>query len=323
MKQNEFIRRYEPLWQEFENTLAESRSTNVADLPASYRTICHHLSLAKLRSYSPALQERLNQIALKGHQHLYAGKNDNATDIGRVFSTDFPRCVRQHKYYVLVSALLFFGPLIWMTLGILKDPGLAYSVIDADKAQEYTRMYSEAHEDSTRTASDDVTMFGFYIWNNVSIALRTFASGLILGVGAITILLFNGVYIGAVSGLIATSGYGDTFWSFVIGHGSFELTAIVLAGASGMKIGFAILLPGRLRRGQAVRQAALDTAPMVYGFVAMLIIAAALEAFWSPSSAVSNTVKYVVGSTLWVLVLAYLALAGRGGQSDQSGGKNT
>ncbi len=313
MKQNEFIRRYEPLWEKFEDTLANGDSASIADLPASYRTICHHLSLAKLRSYSPALQERLNQIALKGHQHLYAGKNDHSADLGRVFSTDFPRCVRRHKYYVLVSALLFFGPLIWMTVAILKDPGLAYSVIDAEQAQQYTRMYSETHENNTRTASDDITMFGFYIWNNVSIALRTFASGLMLGIGAITILLFNGVYIGAVSGLIATSGYGDTFWSFVIGHGSFELTAIVLAGASGMKIGFAILLPGRLKRGQAVRQAALDMAPMIYGFVAMLFVAAAVEAFWSPSGAISNNVKFVVGGILWVLVIGYLLLAGRGG----------
>lgn len=314
MKQNEFIRRYEPLWKEFEKTLAESGSASNADLPATYRTICHHLSLAKLRNYSPALQQRLNQIALKGHEHLYAGKNDHATDLGRVFSTDFPRCVRRHKYYVLVSTLLFFGPLIWMTVAILNDPGLAYSVIDAESAQEYTRMYSETHENNTRTASDDITMFGYYIWNNVSIALRTFASGLMLGVGAITILLFNGVYIGAVAGLIATSGYGDTFWSFVIGHGSFELTAIVLAGASGMKIGFAILLPGRLTRAQSVRQAASDMAPMIYGFVAMLVVAAALEAFWSPSGAISNNVKYTVGTALWVVVLAYLLLAGRGDQ---------
>jgi len=317
LKQNEFIRRYEPLWQTFEAALGSNSRKNsgdsLEDLPASYRTICHHLSLAKLRNYSPALQERLNQIALTGHQHLYAGKNDNATDLGRVFSTDFPRCVRRHKYYVLMSALLFFGPLIWITLAILKDPGLAYSVIDVEQANEYTSMYSESHQNNDRQPTDDITMFGYYIWNNVSIALRTFASGLMLGIGAITILLFNGIYIGAVSGLIATSGYGDTFWSFVIGHGSFELPAIVLAGASGMKIGFALLLPGRLSRGQSLRQAALDTAPMIYGFVAMLIIAAALEAFWSPNSLVSNNVKYAVGTVLWILVIAYLTLAGRGG----------
>ncbi len=320
MKQNEFIRRYDPLWVAFEEAVDPATRKNadasLEDLPASYRTICHHLSLAKLRNYSPALQDRLNLLALKGHQNLYAGKNDNATDLGKVFSTDFPRCVRRHKYYVLASALLFFGPLVWITLAILKDPGFAYSIIDADQASRYTEMYSESHQDNGRNATDDIKMFGHYILNNVSIALRTFASGLMLGLGAISILLFNGVYIGAVSGLIATSGYGDTFWSFVIGHGSFELTAIVLAGASGMKIGFALLLPGRLSRGQAVRQAALDMAPMIYGFVAMLVVAAAIEAFWSPNGLISNNVKYIVGTVLWVVVIGYLALAGRGGHDN-------
>ncbi len=55
---------------------------------------------------------------------------------------------------------------------------------------------------------------------------------------------------------------------------------------------------------------------MIYGFVAMLFIAAALEAFWSPSGAISNNVKYIVGGVLWVLVIGYLLLAGRGGSSN-------
>ncbi|MFK8028673.1 MAG: stage II sporulation protein M [Gammaproteobacteria bacterium] len=316
MKQNEFIRRYEPLWETFEKALLIGDSDSLEDLPASYRTICHHLSLAKLRNYSPGLQERLNQIALKGHQYLYAGNNDRATDLSKVFVRDFPRCVRQHKWYVLVSSLLFFGPLIVITLAVINDPAFVYSIIDPETAGTYTSMYSENHQENGRTAVDDVRMFGHYIWNNVSIALRTFASGLLLGVGAIFIILFNGVYIGAVSGLIATSGYGETFWSFVIGHGSFELTAIVLAGATGMKIGFALLLPGRLTRGQSIKQAALDIAPMIYGFVAMLVIAAAIEAFWSPSATIPNNVKFIVGTLLWVFVIGYLTLVGRGGDDN-------
>ncbi|MEM7082543.1 MAG: stage II sporulation protein M [Pseudomonadota bacterium] len=310
MKQNEFIRRYERLWTAFELSLEAGGAD--ADLPASYRTICHHLSLAKLRNYSPALQQRLNHIALRGHDRLYAGRNDSATDLSKVFVRDFPRCVRDNRYYVLASAILFFGPLIWIVLTILKDPSFAYSIIDTATAEQYTQMYSETHQENDRTAADDVIMFGYYIWNNVSIALRTFASGLVLGIGAIYILLFNGINIGAAAGLIASSGYGDTFWSFVIGHGSFELTAIVLAGATGMKLGFAMLLPGQRRRGEALRQAAVDISPMLYGFVLMLVIAAAIEAFWSPSALIPNNVKYGVGTALWVLVIGYLLFAGRG-----------
>lgn len=234
-------------------------------------------------------------------------------DISRMFTRDFPRCVRTHKYYVLVATVLLLGPLIWVLLTSIQNPDFVYLIISADKAEEYKAMYAESHQDNNRNAIDDLQMFGHYVANNVGIALRTFASGLVLGLGAIAILLFNGVAIGAASGLIVSSGYGDTFWSFVIGHGSFELTAIVLAGATGMKLGFAILLPGRLMRGQALKQAAKDVSPMIYGFVVMLLIAAAIEAFWSPSR-LSNSTKFVVGTVLWVVVFAYFVFAGRGNQ---------
>ena len=48
------------------------------------------------------------------------------------------------------------------------------------------------------------------------------------------------------------------------------------------------------------------------GLMIGLLIAALLEAFWSPAG-VPSTAKYVVGSGLWLLVILYLALAGRQG----------
>ncbi|PAK99903.1 hypothetical protein B8W90_14245, partial [Staphylococcus hominis] len=70
-------------------------------------------------------------------------------------------------------------------------------------------------------------MFGYYIMNNISIGLRTFASGLLAGLGTVLVLLFNGLTIGAAAGHLQHIGHGDPFWRFVCGHGAFELTAIV------------------------------------------------------------------------------------------------
>ena len=52
---------------------------------------------------------------------------------------------------------------------------------------------------------------------------------------------------------------------------------------------------------------------IVSGAAAMLLVAAGIEAFWSGSS-VPSIVKHVVGTTAFVLVVLYLALAGRGGR---------
>ncbi|MEO4017989.1 stage II sporulation protein M, partial [Pseudomonas rossensis] len=70
-----------------------------------------------------------------------------------------------------------------------------------------------------RAASEDWVMFGYYIMHNIGIAFQTFASGLLFGLGSAFFLFFNGLMIGAVAGHLTHIGYGQTFWSFVVGHG--------------------------------------------------------------------------------------------------------
>jgi uncharacterized membrane protein SpoIIM required for sporulation len=148
-------------------------------------------------------------------------------------------------------------------------------------------------------------MFGFYIKNNISIAFRCFAGGMLLGIGTLVVLLFNGMFIGGIAGHLTRLDYIDTFYPFVVGHGSFELTAIVFSGAAGLRLGYAIVNPGPFSRLDALRLAGRDVVPMIYGIVLMLVIAAFLEAFWSSSTLISSATKYGVGAVLWILVLLY------------------
>ena len=58
------------------------------------------------------------------------------------------------------------------------------------------------------------------------------------------------------------------------------------------------------------REDAQRALPLVYGSALMLLLAAGIEAFWS-AQPLAATVKYRVGTVLWILVLLYLLLAGR------------
>jgi uncharacterized membrane protein SpoIIM required for sporulation len=132
-----------------------------------------------------------------------------------------------------------------------------------------------------------------------------------MGVGSGFFLLYNGMIIGAVAGHLSEIGFGQTFWSFVIGHGAFELTAIALAGAGGLKLGWALIAPGRLTRGEALRLAAQKSVLLVCGVMLFLLIAAFIEAYWSSKTSVAPLTKYAVGAALWLAVAVYLLLAGR------------
>jgi uncharacterized membrane protein SpoIIM required for sporulation len=154
-------------------------------------------------------------------------------------------------------------------------------------------------------------MFGVYIWNNVRIGFQTFAGGMLAGVGSAWFLASNGVIIGAIAGYLTQVGYTETFWSFVAGHSSTELTAIVLSGAAGFKLGLAVIAPGNVSRKAALVAAARPAVRIMYGAAALFFVAAFVEAFWSPITEVPFSAKVAAGVAGWVLVLGYLLLAGR------------
>ena len=153
-------------------------------------------------------------------------------------------------------------------------------------------------------------MAGFYVYNNVGVAFRCFATGILFGTGSIFFLVYNGLMIGTVTGTVAQAGFSANILTFMCGHAPFELTAIIIAGAAGIQMGYAVVeTRGRTRIG-SLRHQAPDIARLIVGAAVMLVIAALVEGFWSPSSA-APTVKWVVAALFTTLVIAFLAFAGR------------
>jgi uncharacterized membrane protein SpoIIM required for sporulation len=123
-------------------------------------------------------------------------------------------------------------------------------------------------------------------------------------------VIFNGLYIGSVAGYLIQLGYHVPFLSFVAGHSSFELLAIVISGATGLKLGFALIAPQRLHRSQALIQAAKQSVVLLYGIILMSFLAAFLEAFWSSNAAIEPMIKYIVGISFWIFCLLYFRFMG-------------
>src|SRR3546814_5030348 len=80
----------------------------------------------------------------------------------------------------------------------------------------------------------------------------TFAGGLLAGVGSLLVLVFNGVMFGTVAAHLQGIGHGGPFWRFVVGHAAPELSAIVVAGTAGLRLGLGLVAPGRRRRIDAL-----------------------------------------------------------------------
>jgi uncharacterized membrane protein SpoIIM required for sporulation len=315
MKLAAFEAQGRPRWSRFAELLARlerGESAGAEEMPALYRAVCNDLALARERALSGPLVAELNELALRGHRLLYQARPVQWRAIGAFLARDFPRAVRGEWRLLAVCALAFYG--VGLLLGLLawNDPDLIYSFIGKDTVAQMEAMYDPdgGPAASERDAQTDAGMFGFYIWNNVSIAFRTFASGLAFGVGTLASLVFNGLYLGLIASHLAREESALPFFTFVVAHGAFELNAILLAGVAGMRLGLAALAPGARTRVGALRDAARASLPVIAGAAAMLVVAAAVEAFWSPRI-LPPSVKFAVGAVLWLGVGLWLGLAGR------------
>lgn len=314
MKQEQFEKRHSDTWLAFETSLdrfqqGETTFEEVEDFDRRYRQICKHLSLATGRHYSTYLVERLNLLAMRGHQVFYRRGSGHFSGLQRLIAWEFPQAVRREAKLFWICSLIFYGPFFVM-IGLLHhNPDLIYDILPAAQISQYESMYAEADQRDV-SMTDRFTMFGHYINNNISIAFRTFAGGIFAGVGSLIIMLFNGFFIGVIFGHLGQMPYSQNFYSFVCTHGAFELTAIVLAGVAGFRIGLAVIAPGPWSRREALRQAGESTLPIVYGMTLFLVIAAFIEAFYSPIH-FNTAIKYPLALATWMLVFAYLGLAGR------------
>lgn len=323
MNQIQFEQKYQSFWQAFEylvNDLEKGKRKQNTDLsaryelPKHYRKICNHLAIAKQRHYSPNLVQRLHTLVLKGHEQLYRNKIVWLWKMVEFISDSFPNLIRKHYPIFWLATALFSLPAIAMGIACFNNSEIMYSVMDAQSVAEMEYMYDPESKKPGRTeerqADTDIMMFGFYVFNNISVGFRTFASGIIFGIGSLFLLVYNGLIIGGVAGYLTELGFTETFWTFVSGHGSFELTAIVICGMAGLLLAKPIFSPGNLSRVDALQLAAKESIQLVMGAALMLIVAAFIEAFWSPSSFVSTQIKYLVAAGLWAIVIIYLMFAG-------------
>jgi len=320
----QFEQSHQQEWDELQKLLAQLHKSirgRAADgkpiagerVAALYRRVCEQLALARARAYPTYLTDRLEQLTADAHQVIYQHAELGWSRLKRMVAYDFPHAVRAHSNYVWIALAVFAIPTVVLGYLVYFRPELILSVIDPATAARFQDMYSQNAESigRVREAQNDWVMFGYYIRNNIGVAFQCFAGGLFAGLGSLFFLAFNAAYGGAIAGYLTERGLGDTFYSFVVTHAAFELTAIVLSGAAGLRLGYSLLAPGRFTRQQALVRAAKESAVIIYGVMALLLVAAAIEAFWSSASWIPPAMKYGVAAICWTAVLSYLTMQGR------------
>jgi uncharacterized membrane protein SpoIIM required for sporulation len=324
MTQQSFISRREDFWNSFEIIISSGRKDfkkYAAQFPESFQELTQDLNTARAYGFDLDLIERLNRLVLEGNQILYGQHSFSWKHVADFFVKKFPQAIRDSWKGILLCHVIFYGLAFFMIFLCVRFPEFVYKILPRQQIDYMIEMYNpdSAHFLTPRDVSSDADMFGYYIYNNVGIAFQSFAGGILAGIGSLFVLIFNGAFFGVVAASIINAGFSKTFFSFVIGHGSLELTAIIISAYAGLVLGYRIFVTKGLSRTASIKQAGKTAIPLITGSTIMLIIAAVVEAFWSSRNVFSYNLHFLVGTLGWIFVYVYFMFSGRksaGGSHD-------
>ncbi len=245
-----------------------------------YRRTSTDLSLARTKSRNTLLAEHLNNIALRAYGVLYRAPRKPFWASLRSAAVASAQTVRARAIFVLIAATIFFGSsfLVYGTYSTI--PEAKDAIVGAESSQLFEQWKKADFE--VRTGSESMMMGAMYASNNPKVAIIVGAVGAAtLGTASIYLLFQNGAMIGALASEMSSVGKLPFLISSIAPHGVPELSGAIIAGAAGLLLGWAVVNPGRRRRGDALKAVSHDVMVLILTSVVLMFIAAPIEGFFS------------------------------------------
>lgn len=309
-------------WKELDGLLERAERRGLAALSVEdvqrlgrlYRQVTIDLSRARAEASHPDEVRYLNSLAARAHGQVYRTRRANLHGVLGLLATGFPRLVRRHALPILVATGVFLGSALASFAAVLREPVLAYSLFDENVVEfENLRLEKQQGEyrgNFTFDLNHSPLVAALIIANNVRLAIVAFALGALLGLPCLLLLIYNGRMLGTLEAMVLTHGFFLDFNSLILTHGVLELSAICIAGGSGLLLTRALVMPGNVPRMTALRKVAPDALGLLAGCCLLLVIAGLIEAYVTPHF--SRTVRWSVAGSTAVLLTAYVLVPGRG-----------
>ena len=308
MNLERFIERGSPTWQRLEAAIGAARGRperlgpdRVRDLGATYRATAADLALARRRWPGDPLTNRLEDLIARSRPLVYASETRRESLV-EFLTTGYWRRIRERPLLLGMGLLLLFLPAALSALWALNDPGAALGLVP----QEFRHAVEPRVGDAGVPVSGQAAFASGVFTNNIRVTFLAFAGGIAAGLGTAFVLIYNGTFLGAVTGLAFGSGNGSLFVELVAAHGVLELSCIAVAAAAGLRMGAAVILPGRGRRSDALVVEARAAVAIVLGTAPWLVLAGLVEGFISTAGlgfAAVVGIGVSLGLVYWGLVL--------------------
>jgi len=333
LKSHVFRREREANWRELENLLgrAERRNgvrnlslTELTRLPMLYFAALSSLSVARNISLDHNLLAYLESLSSRAYLVVYGVRANFWTAIAEFFLYRLPQAVRAIWPAVALSVVaLLAGGIAGYGLTIGNSDWF-YSFVDPELAGGRTPTASTESLRRVLFDSGDInelSIFSTFLFtHNARIGMLCFALGFALGVPTLFLLIQTGLMTGAFIALYDSRGLGIEIVGWLMIHGVTEFSAIILCGAAGLMLGYAIAFPGERSRIANLAHHGRRAAIVVMGAVFMLIFAGMLEGFGRQLILETDRRLVIAGAT-FLIWIGYYCAVGRTRRIDHGDGR--
>ena len=313
MDLDRFLATNAPLWDRL-GVLAKkgSRGANrlsaeeIDELVRLYQRTSSHLSYVRTYYRDAALTARLTGLVATAGAVVYGARPKSLRAFGRFFTETFPGALWHNRRFVAVAAVLFYLPAIVIGIWLANSPDAIEAVGPPALREAYLNEDFESYY-SSKPASEFAAQV---TTNNIQVGFLAFAGGVLLCVPTAFLLVFNGANLGVPAGLFAAAGQNAKFYGLIVPHGLLELTAVVIAGSAGLRLGWSLIDPGDRRRVDAVAEEGRRSVVLVLGLVATFLVAGLIEGFVT-GSGLPTLVRVGIGVVVELTFLLYVFVLGR------------
>lgn len=266
-----------------------------------YQKSSYHLSFCQTYYPNEDITTYLNELVAKSHNLLYRNQVTSLNQLKKFFSSTFVYLFIEQKKFILVAFLLFALGTAGGFISVMNDPLHLYSILPSEIADGINPEELGNYDEPI----DSPSMSAMIMTNNIKVAFLAFVGGITLGILTIYILVANGILLGALAALFLQHGMFYDFWAYIVPHGMLELTAIFIAGGSGLLMGYRIIVPDNYPRNFQIKYQAFRSVQLLLGTIPLFVIAAIIEGYFTPAP-ISLEIKYIFSILTLICFIFYI-----------------
>lgn len=258
-------------------------------LIADYEVLTSHLYAVRqgLPDDDPLRQRYEDYVTSVSAEVVGLQKDRDKEDPQNDWKDEYRRVWRENFSLFLLTMIVFIMSVVLGAMVTLKNPEYASALISDEMMTSILerRKWFESIQENP-------LLYGFEIaWNNIQVSLNCALFGIVLGLGGLYILSYNGLFFGAIFGFCMAHDFNNELANFVTSHGALELTIIVASAFASFLFGRVFYMRPYRHFKKRLYAASKEAGYVLLGILPWLLVAACLEVFVSPWPGIPFQIK--------------------------------